>query len=286
MKSFLLSLIACAVAAAAEGNPIYRITVVQRSLAAINYGHRTLPTKIDFRGTVLYPNAEGKATVEAKSGVVEIDARFAKLGTASRFGPQYLTYVLWAISPEGRFERLGEIVTNHADKSHLRVTSPMQIFGLMVTAEPHYAVSRPSSIVVLENHLRPETVGQVEQVQAKYELLPTKDYHYDVDAARVAAEQRNAPMVTQKEYESLLAIYEAQNAIQTARAEGAEEHAVETLRKAEARFAEASSIGDRKNNSQRIVMLARQATQTAEDARMIAHKRQQELKEGEVAVRQ
>jgi hypothetical protein len=122
-------------------------------------------------------------------------------------------------------------------------------------------------------------------VQAKYELLPTQDYHYDVDAARIASEQRNAPMVSQKEYESLLAIYEAQNAIQTARSEGAEEHAADTLRKAEARFSEAKGIGDRKNNSQRIVMLARQATQTAEDARMIARKRQQELKDGEVATR-
>jgi len=269
-----------------DSNPLYRITVVQRTLPAINYGHRTLPTKIDFRGTVLYPDANGKATVQAKSGVVEIDAKFAKLGTASRFGPQYLTYVLWAISPQGKFERLGEIVTNHADKSSLRVTSSMQIFGLMVTAEPHYAVSRPSSLVVLENFLRPETVGHVEQVQAKYELLPAQEYVYDVEASRNAAQQHGAPMVSQKEYESLLALYQAQNAIQTAKAEGADVHAAETYQKAVAQLSEAQRIDDRKNSSQRIVMLARQATQTAEDARLIAKKRQQDLQDGSTALRQ
>lgn len=277
MKKFVLSLVLCSAAFSAEENPIYRVTVVQRTLSAINYGHRTLPTKIDFKGTVLYPEAEGKATVQAKAGAVEVDAKFSKLGTASRFGPQYLTYVLWAISPEGKFERLGEIVTNHADKSSLRVTSSMQVFGLMVTAEPHYAVARPSSVVVLENFLRPDTVGQVEQVQAKYELLPTQEYHYDVEAARLAAQQPGAPLVSQKEYESMLALYQAQNAIQTAKAEGADEHARETYQKAVAQWNEAQSIGDRKNNSQRIVMLARQATQTAEDARLIAKKRLQEL---------
>lgn len=285
MKCFVLSLILCSAVVAEDTNPIYRITVVQRSLSAINYGHRTLPTKIDFHGTVLYPEADGKATVQAKSGVVEIDARFSKLGTAARFGPQYLTYVLWAISPQGKFERLGEIVTNHADKSSLRVTSSMQIFGLMVTAEPHYAVSRPSSLVVLENRLRPETVGNVEQVQAKYELLPAQEYLYDVDAARVAAQQPGAPLVSQREYESLLALYQAQNAVQTAQAEGAAEHAAETYQKAVAQLSEAQRIGDRKNSSQRIVMLARQATQTAEDARLIAKKRQQDLQDGSIAVR-
>jgi hypothetical protein len=286
MKCFVLGLILCAAAVAEDTNPIYKITVVQRSLAAINYGHRTLPTKIDFRGTVLYPEANGKATVQAKSGVVEIDAKFAKLGTASKFGPQYLTYVLWAISPQGQFERLGEIVTNHADKSSLRVTSSMQIFGLMVTAEPYYAVSRPSSIVVLENFLRPETVGQVEQVQAKYELLPSQDYVYDIDKARVAAQQPGAPMVSQKEYESMLALYQAQNAIQNAKAEGADEHASETYQKAVSQLAQAQQMGDRKNNSQQIVTLARQATQTAEDARQIAKKRQQDLRDGNVSLRQ
>jgi len=257
----------------ATTNPMYKVTVVQRSVRAINYGHRELPTPIDFKGTMIYPEAKGRGTVRAKTGVVEVEMNLEKLGAPSRFGAQYLTYVLWAISPEGQTQRLAEVITNHKDKSKLRVTTSLQTFGLIVTAEPYFAVSRPGPVIVLENMVRPETVGKVEAVDVKYELLPAaKEYTFDVDAAR-RSDAAATPMVTMKEYEALLAIYEARNAIQIAKGESVDATAGDTLRKAEALLQEAEQITDRNKESKRIVMLARQASQTAHDARTIAQVR-------------
>jgi hypothetical protein len=249
--------------------PIYRITVVQRSLAAVNYGHRSLPTKVDFRGTVLAPETHGSATIESKAGAVLVHAKFAGLASPAKFGAQYLTYVLWAISPEGQTERLGEVITNHSDDAKLEVTTSLQTFGLLVTAEPYFAVTKPGPVVVMENVLRPDTVGTVEQVSAKYELLPRAE-SYTVNLPPPGASGGNGAMVSQREYEAVLALYQARNAIQIAKAEGVGERGRDTLAKAERLAQEAEQIRDRKNNSERVIMLARQAVQTAEDARNIA----------------
>ncbi|MEO8049729.1 MAG: hypothetical protein ABI833_04870 [Acidobacteriota bacterium] len=248
--------------------PIYRITVVQRSLTAVNYGRRSGPTKIDFRGTVLSPESHGSATIEAKAGAVEIRAKFARLDSPARFGGQYLTYVLWAVSPEGQTERLGEIITNHKDDARLEVTTSLQSFGLLVTAEPYFAVSKPGPVVVMENVLRPDTAGKSEQVSAKYELLPRQG-NYTVDLSP-DAKTKGGAMVSQREYEAVLALYQARNAIQIAQAEDVDARARETLQKAERLQQEAEQIPDRKANSERVISLARQAAQTAEDARNIA----------------
>src|SRR5437016_3384714 len=151
-----------------ENAPIYRVTVIQRSFQAVNYGHRSWPTRLDFRGTVLSPKSKGSAVVEAKPGAVLIHAKFDELGPAGRYGPQYLTYVLWAVSPDGQTDRLGEIITNHRDGAKIEVTTSFQAFGLMVTAEPYYAVSKPSPAVVLENVVRPDTIGATSLVSAEY----------------------------------------------------------------------------------------------------------------------
>jgi hypothetical protein len=250
--------------------PIYRITVVQRSLAAVNYGHRSLPTKVDFRGTVLAPETHGSATIESKAGAVLVHAKFGALASPAKFGAQYLTYVLWAISPEGQTERLGEVITNHSDDAKLEVSTSLQTFGLLVTAEPYFAVTKPGPVVVMENVLRPDTVGTVEQVSAKYELLPRAET-YTVNLPPAGASSGgNGAMVSQREYEAVLALYQARNAIQIAKAEGVGARGQDTLAKAERLAQEAEQIRDRKNNSERVIMLARQAVQTAEDARNIA----------------
>ena len=249
--------------------PIYRITVVQRSLPAVNYGQRSGPTKVDFRGTVLAPETRGSATIEAKAGAVSIHAKLASLDPPAKFGPQYLTYVLWAISPEGQTERLGEVITNHSDDAKLDVSTSLQTFGLLVTAEPYFAVSKPGPVVVMENVLRPDTIGASEPVSAKYELLPRAET-YTVNLQRPGAANGNGPMVSQREYEAVLAIYQARNAIQIAKSEGLDARAQGTLEKAERLAQQAEQIPDRKNNSERVIMLARQAVQTAEDARNIA----------------
>lgn len=255
--------------------PLYRVTVLERTMPAINYGHRALPTKIDFDGTVLYPDAEGKATVEAKNGVVEIDAKFSKLGSPVRFGRKYLTYVLWAVTPDGRAQALGELVTNSGNKAKLEVTTQLQTFGLMVTAEPYFAVTAPSGVVVLQNSVRPDTVGKVEQVEAKYELLPRESVTLDLSEARTRAAEPGS-MVSQKEYEALLALYEAQNAVQLAEYHGANRFAAEPFQRAKSLLERAWQIQNSKGESRTVVMTARQATQTAEDARSIAQKRKEQ----------
>jgi hypothetical protein len=261
--------VACASPADERDAPIYRITVVQRSLPAVNYGQRSGPTKVDFRGTVLAPETRGSATIEAKAGAVSIHAKLASLDPPAKFGPQYLTYVLWAISPEGQTERLGEVITNHSDDAKLDVSTSLQTFGLLVTAEPYFAVSKPGPVVVMENVLRPDTIGASEPVSAKYELLPRAET-YTVNLQRPGAAIGNGPMVSQREYEAVLAIYQARNAIQIAKSEGLDARAQGTIEKAERLAQQAEQIPDRKNNSERVIRLARQAEQTAEDARNIA----------------
>lgn len=132
-----------------ETSPLYRVTVVAPTTKAINYRHLSGPTRIDFRGTILLPFAKGEAKVESKKGTaIRIQAQFEKLEPAVRFGPEFLTYVLWAISPEGRADNLGEVIVE-GSKSKLDVTAQLQAFALIVTAEPYFAVTRPSEVVVV-----------------------------------------------------------------------------------------------------------------------------------------
>ncbi len=252
--------------------PIYKVTVEQRTIEAVNYGHRNQSTKIDFRGTVLLPRAKGEAKVEGKSGVVDIDAKLEGLESPTRFGPRYLTYVLWAITPEGRPVNLGEVIPDSSNKVHLRVTSQFQSFGLLVTAEPYYSVTQPSNVVVLENVVRPDTVGQVQPVEAHFELLRRSEY--PVPEAPVQVRNRNEEhAVSMDRYEAMLALYEAQNALQLARAQGADRYAQSTMQKAEQLFDQAQKLDREKKNS-RVVTVAREAVQTAEDARAIAERRE------------
>jgi outer membrane protein OmpA-like peptidoglycan-associated protein len=249
---------------AAGAAPIYRVTVTERTAKAISYQHRSGATKVDFSGTSLMPNAHGEAKVESKQGYVEIEVEFRNLPEATQFGAEYLTYVLWAITPEGRTSNLGEILRN-GTSSKLDVTTELQAFGLIVTAEPYFAVSRPSDIVVMENAVRPDTTGKIELIDAKYELLQRGQYEH---LTNVLDLQVNRKMP--------LELYEARNAIQIARSSGADSYATETFQKAESNLKQAEAYRARNAGSKPVTMAARQAVQIAEDARAIAVKRQDE----------
>jgi flagellar motor protein MotB len=255
--------------------PIYQVTVVERTVKAVNYQYRGLPTRVDFQGTVLLPHSKGEATVESKAGRVEISAEFDRLEAATRFGPEYLTYVLWAITPEGHAKNLGELVADAGNDARLRVTTDLQTFGMIVTAEPYSAVRQPSNVVVMENEVRKDTVGHIQMVNAKYELLPRGHYTYTVprDVTAAAANTEKLPM---DRYEALLEVYQAQNAVQIARSQGADQHAADTLAKAEADLKQAQEWYQRKVDRKTIVTRARQAAQTAEDARAIAVERKRD----------
>jgi flagellar motor protein MotB len=254
--------------------PIYQVTVVERTVKAVNYQYRSGPTRIDFQGTVLLPQAKGQATVESKSGRVEIAAEFDRVEPASRFGPEYLTYVLWAITPEGHPKNLGELLTDSGNDAHLRVTTDLQTFGMIVTAEPYSAVRQPSNVVVMENEVRKDTIGKIQMVQAKYELLPRGAYTYNVP--KNFGEEAGGKKLPMDRYEALLEVYQAQNAVQIARSQGADVYAADTLAKAEQGLKQAQEWYTRKVDRNTIVTGARQAAQFAEDARAIAVEKKRE----------
>jgi len=258
-----------------ETVPIYRVTVVERTLRAVNYQYRTGSTKVDFRGTILLPDAKGDATVESKRGRTELEAKFEHMSPPTRFGREYLTYVLWAISPQGHARNLGELIADGSNHAKLRVTTDLQTFGLMVTAEPYSAVRLPSDVVVVENEIRPDTMGPTEPVQARYDLLPRGHYVYNkpVDLYLI---ENGGPKLSMDEYEELLEVYQAQNAVQIAASVGAADYASDIYAKADQLLREAQVRQARRAGVSAVVSVARQAAQTAEDARAIALRRKQE----------
>lgn len=246
--------------------PVYRVTVVGRTTPAINYRHRSASTRIDFRGTPLLPEARGEAKVESKQGYIEIEVEFDDLAPATKFGPEYLTYVMWAVTPEGRATNLGEILLNGSE-SKLNVTTELQAFGLIVTAEPYFAVTQPSDVVVMENVVRSDTRGTVEHVEAKYELLKRGTYLMASDPRALPSRRldRDVP----------LELYEARNAVHFARIAGADEYASETFAKANGLLTRAEQDHSRDRGRRAVIAVARQAAQAAEDARLIAMDRRE-----------
>ncbi|HLY61224.1 MAG TPA: OmpA family protein [Terriglobia bacterium] len=242
--------------------PIYRVTVVARTTKAINYRHRSEFTKVDFRGTSLMPEALGEADVQSKQGAIKVDAKFRRIAPASRFGPEYMTYVLWAISPEGRPVNLGEVLPDNNGNSRLQVTSDLQTFGLIVTAEPHFAVTQPSDVVVMENFVTNETNGTIEEVDAKYELLKRGQYTVNANPAELTVMALDA--------RTPIELYEARNAIRIAKWAGAETYAADTLQKAEGDLQNAEGFLAAKGNRKDLITDAREAAQMAEDARLIS----------------
>jgi outer membrane protein OmpA-like peptidoglycan-associated protein len=249
---------------AAGEMPIYRVATTERTAKAVDYQHRGGATKVDFRGTELLPAARGEAKVESKRGAIGIEVDFDGLQPANKFGSEYLTYVLWAITPEGRPVNLGEILLN-GTKSKLEVTTQLQAFALVVTAEPYYSVTRPSDLVVMENVMRADTKGKSEDVDAKYELLQRGQY------------QRLAnPLELKLDRKLPLELYEARNAVQIARGIGADHFAAESFEKAEKNLAQAEAYQAQNAGRNPVTMAAREAVQMAEDSRVIAVKRQEE----------
>jgi outer membrane protein OmpA-like peptidoglycan-associated protein len=250
--------------------PVFRIEVVARSTAAVNYLHRGGSTKVDFQGTPLLREAHGTAKVESERGVIKVTAEFKDLAQPSSFGPEYLTYVLWAISPDGRPVNMGELTLDSYGKgssSKIETTSEIQTFGLIVTAEPYYAVTQPSDLVVLENVIRPDTRGVIQTINAKYELLPRGTY-------TMQGRGRFVPIKVGKH--NPFELFEAQNAVQLARLAGADRYAPESFQKAVATLEQAERYQVQKPGQKPVITMAREAAVRAEDSRVIAIRRQQE----------
>jgi len=248
-----------------QSSPLYRITVVARSTKAINYSHAKGSTPIDFKGTVLMPFAKGEAHVEAKKGVVSISSKFEKLLPATQYGPQFLTYVLWAVTPEGRATNLGELELE-GQKAKVDGATAFQAFAMIVTAEPYFAVAQPSDVVVLENAVRPDTEGSIEEVDAKFDLLQRGDYS-TIDTSADAP--RLDPRIP-------LSLYEARNAVKIAQAAGAEKYALPSFQKAQQLLQQAEDAQKHGVARKNVEMSARESVQTAEDAHSITMKQIEE----------
>jgi len=243
--------------------PTYRINVVSRTTRAVSYRHRSGATRINFQGTDLMPGAAGEAKVESKRGALEIEVEFSGIDRPTSFGNEYLTYVLWAISPEGRSVNIGEVLVGDNHRSKLDVTTDLQAFALIVTAEPYYAVRRPSNVVVLENSIRSDTVGATEVVDAKFELIDRGGY--------ISTGYKFDPVILNAKLP--LEFYEARNAVRIAQSAGAERYAAESYAKAVNQMEEADALATgRHTNKKSLSALSRETVQTAEDAREIAVK--------------
>jgi len=228
--------------------------LVHATAKAINYRLLDGSTRIEFQGTSLLPDGKGVAKVKVKKGVATVKAKFENLPDPGTFGQACLTYVLWAVSPEGQAANLGELTVKHG-KSKIKFTEALPAFGLLVTAEPYFAVTRPSDAVVLENIIGKDTKGRVEQLEAKLDLLPRAEYARDLaQAPATPAPAAGAPV----------AVLQARQAVRIAQGAGAEKYAAKALAQAKDYLLQSeTSAGGEKT----VVMTARSATQSAEEAR-------------------
>ena len=244
--------------------PTFRVTVVSRSVRAVNYQHRSGATKLDFAGTDLMPSANGQAKVESTRGSIKIEAEFGNLQKPTTFGTEYLTYVLWAISPEGRAVNLGEVLVGGNHRSKLQVTTDLQAFALVVTAEPYYAVRQPSNLVVLENMIREDTKGTTEAMNTKYELLERGGY--------IPTGYKFDPVVLNAKLP--LEFFEARNALRIAQSEGAETYANDSYQHAVQLMNRTDEYATGKHIERKpMIAVARETVQTAEDARAVTVKK-------------
>jgi len=245
------------------------VNVVSRNVQAVNYRHRSGATKLDFAGTDLMPSAHGEAKVNSKRGSIEIEAEFGNLQEPTTFGNEYLTYVLWAISPEGRAVNVGEVLVGDNHRSKVNVTTDLQAFALVVTAEPYYAVRQPSNVVVLENVVRDNTKGTTEAVIAKYELRERGGY--------IPTGYKFDPVVLNAKLP--LEFFEARNALRIAQSEGAEQYANDSYQHAVQLMNNADEYATERHPDRKpLIAVAREAVQTAEDARAIAVKKLDEIR--------
>jgi outer membrane protein OmpA-like peptidoglycan-associated protein len=249
--------------ASAGSGPTIAETVTTRTVEAVNYRHHGGATKLDFRGTDLMPAATGVARVKSNRGSIAIEAEFGELQRPTAFGTEYLTYVLWAISPEGSAVNLGEVLVGGNHRSKLNVTTDLQAFALIVTAEPYYAVHQPSNVVVLENVVRIDTKGTSESVNARFELMERGSY--------IPSGYKFDPVVLDAKLP--LEFLEARNALRIAQSQGAEKYASESYQHASRLMDTADGYATTKHSSRKeLIATSREVVQTAEDARTIAVK--------------
>lgn len=240
-------------------------SVISKSVKVIGYTVGGGATEVDLKGTELMPQASGRAKVEAKKGITNIQAQVMGLAQPGKLGTEFLTYVLWVVSPEGRSSNLGEILVNGSGSGTLNVTTQLQTFSLIVTTEPYFSVRQPSELVVLENDPQKGTKGKVFTVN-DYKLMKREQYQKMGNPLALALDLKHVP----------LEMYEARNSVEIAKSRGADKYAPEIFTKAESSLKMAENALARKANKREILSAARETAQFSEDARALAAQRQEE----------
>ena len=238
--------------------------VVSKSVKAIGYRVGGGSTKVDLQGTDLMPEAIGEIRVEAKTGATSITVAIKGMSQTSKLGAEFLTYVLWVVTPDGRTGNTGEVLINKNGEGKLNATTPAQTFAMIVTAEPYFAVRAPSEMVVLENHTRKNTKG---------EIFPVNDFKL---MKRAQYEKLGNPLAMTPDLEHVpLQVYEARNAVDIAKSRGAGTDASEIFTKATASLQMTENAVTSKADKTEIMSAARRTIQFAEDARALAAQRQE-----------
>jgi outer membrane protein OmpA-like peptidoglycan-associated protein len=265
----LAVLISCASLLSAQTTPAHVQPSTQgsvsRTMKAIHFRQGS-NLKVAFQATEQMRSASGEAKIEGKKANVTLDAKFQGLDEATKFGLEYLTYVLWAVSPEGRAQNLGELVVDKGN-AHLKAATEMQTFGLIVTAEPYFAVMQPGNTVVAES-VPPLGMAQGENIEARYELLGRGTY--------TAANEKIQNAIFGIDRTTPMQLFEARNAVRIAHIAAGEKYATAILSKADQQLMQAETAYRQKQGKPAIESAARETAQTAEEARVMAVKQRAE----------
>src|SRR5579863_2423146 len=240
-------------------------TTVSRTTKAVHYRLQGGTTKVDFRGTDLLQRASGEARVEGKKTNFEIDVRFQGVEDATKFGLEFLTYVAWAVSPEGRPVNLGELNLDHSGNAHVKAFTDLQTFGMIVTAEPYFAVTQPGNMVVMESA---SVGGGGEIIDARYELVTRGTYS--------STNTHIQDAIFGIDNKTPVELFEARNALRIAHIAAADKYAASILSKAGQQLMHAEDLYRQKQNKAAVEAAAKEATETAEEARLMAVKQKAE----------
>ena len=252
---------------AQEQPEIPQSDLITKSVKTIGYTVRGGSTRVAFHGTELMPQATGEAKLEAKTGATSIDIALKNVTQPSVLGAEFLTYVLWVVTPDGRSGNTGEILIKKNGEGRLSATTPAQTFSMIVTAEPYFAVRVPSEMIILENDTQKNTKGQILPIN-DFKLMKRAQYEKLGTAPELTPDLEHVP----------LQMYEAHNAVDIARLRGAEKDAPEIFTKATESLQIAENALASKADKKDIISAARQTVQFAEDARALAVQRQEQAR--------
>jgi len=262
--AFAALAVAAGLANAQNKKEIPDADVIRKSIKSVGYEVGGGATKVIFLGTSAVPQASGEAKVEAKTGGTNIKLKVTSMPQPTTLGAEFLTYVLWTVTPDGSTNNIAEIPIDKEGNGKLSAKAQSQTFAMIVTAEPYSAVQLPSELVVLENDTKKNTKGKI-YPDNSYKLMKRSQYTKLGNPLALTPDLKNVP----------LDMYEARNAVDIARSQKAQQYAPEIFSKAESSLQLAENSLASQADKALVITNARQTMQFAEDARALSAERQE-----------